>query len=240
MSKYIFQMKQFHLRHGESGMKVGTDSLLLGAWCPLSGQERRVLDIGSGCGILSLMLAQRLPDAEITGVEIDQGSFQESLLNVEESRWKNRIKIIMSDIRDFRTPGDFDLIVSNPPYFNHLRPASDVRLKARHQSTLSVSDLMISIERLLAPDGSSSLILPTSQEMQYLEIAAKSNLYPRDLVYLRHSSTAAVKRMLINLNRIKSEVRISELIIGDYWQRSHAYRSLLEPFLLSDQIKKAT
>ena len=233
MKDYVFRMKQFEIRHTHSAMKVGTDSLLLGAWCPLSGSETRVLDIGSGCGILSLMVAQRLPQALITGVELDEASYMESLTNISQSKWHDRMTMIHGDINSFVTSDAFDLILCNPPYFNSLRPASDSRTRARHQQSLRPEDLFLATYRLLSQTGICSIIIPFDQATSYMQQAEHFNLCPRQMVTVRHNANMAPKRMLFAFGKGRHHVSRGELTIGDPESRSEAYRTLLAPFLLS-------
>lgn len=119
MDKSAFRFKQFEINHEKSTLKVGTDAVLLGAWTPIPAPCGRILDIGSGCGVITLMLAQR-SNAQITGVDIDKPSIEEAAENANNSLWKNRINFINCSIQDFCTAehqNNFDLIVSNPPFF---------------------------------------------------------------------------------------------------------------------------
>lgn len=239
MKDYIFHMKQFELRHVKSAMKVGTDSLLLGAWCPITGTEQNVLDIGSGCGILSLMLAQRLPQSSIVGIELDSPSYQESLYNVSHSKWKNRITMHHADVRSADFSNQFDLIVSNPPYYKALRPGSPGRTLARYQKSLETNELFFVVNKLLTPDGLCSLVIPFDQITTYLVQGEKRGLFPHQIVTVRHNVESKPTRILIAFGRDLRNVQRSQLIIGDHADRSEAYQALMNPFLLDTKTKKA-
>jgi tRNA1Val (adenine37-N6)-methyltransferase len=240
MKQYRFQFKQFAVSHRHSGMKVGTDSILLGAWCPLNGDERRVLDIGSGCGVLSLMLAQRLPQAQITGVDIDESAWSESQENARQSPWSERLKMEHADIRSFQSGDLYDVIVSNPPYFDHLVPLEIVRMKARHQASMTHDDLLHAVNRMLTRYGTFSIILPFDQHVRFLSIARACGLYPQRMTTVRHRQTTPPKRVLMQLIRDPVGYTASELIIGDGNGFTPEYLRLTEAFHQFPETKKAT
>lgn len=153
-------------------MKVSTDAVLLGAKAG-SGKPKRILDIGAGTGVISLMLAQRFPKALITAVEIDKDAFQQCQENFEASPFADRLDIYQSPIQEFRSDEKFDLIVSNPPYYNdHLKSSDSKRNKALHTEDLSYRELLESCRNLLAEEGEFWLILPPRQ-MRELAIMAR-------------------------------------------------------------------
>jgi tRNA1Val (adenine37-N6)-methyltransferase len=211
-------------------MKVGTDSILLGAWCHLSGTEQQVLDIGSGCGVLSLMLAQRLPNAKITAIEIDQASYQESLENIKESGWQERIKVECADIRYVPIDQFFDFIICNPPFFKHLIPPNHARALARHQGQLLSHELLDRISRLLADSGSYATIIPADQRDLYLQKAKGFSLYPSYMTDVRHESHLPIRRVLIQFSRFDGSCQESKLIIGTQGDRNPSYKQLVAPF----------
>ena len=151
-------------------MKVGTDGVLLGAWAAVRPQDRRMLDIGTGTGLIALMLAQRAPEAHVTGVDIDDvGQARE---NAAASPWSGRVAFAQCPVQEFETPEPFDLIVSNPPFFvDSLTCPDRGRTAARHAVHLPFGDLRDAVLRLLAPGGRFAVILPT----------AESGAFPRGL-----------------------------------------------------------
>ena len=143
MSNSYFQFKQFTVFHDRCAMKVGTDGVLLGAWTR-TGQGCSILDIGTGTGLIALILAQRIPDARITAVELDREAALQAAENVRNSPWAARIEVVEADIRQYatRVSHPFDIIVSNPPFFNSsLHSPSEARTQARHTDSLSYAEL---------------------------------------------------------------------------------------------------
>lgn len=165
MPKDSFQFKQFLIRQDRCAMKVGTDGVLLGAW---SRGGKRILDIGCGTGLLSLMMAQRHPDAVVVGVEIDAEAARQARENILASVFSDRVSVVNASIQEYfdgfkETVGSqgFDAIVSNPPYFlESLKNPDAQRTMARHADSLSYSDLLQAASGLLLPDGSFSVVLP--------------------------------------------------------------------------------
>ena len=139
-------------------MKVGTDGVLLGAWCPVEGASR-VLDVGTGCGVIALMIAQRNVEAIIEGIDIDEAAIDEAIFNFEQSPWSNRLTARLQDFNGMGGEKRYDLIVSNPPYFTHgVLPTGDARVQARHTRSLTYGGLIDGASRLLTATGSLSLI----------------------------------------------------------------------------------
>lgn len=155
-----FQFKQFTVNHHRCAQKVGTDGVLLGAWAPISGH--RILDVGTGCGLIALMLAQRIPEAHIVAIDIDQDSVDQAYDNFLSSPWHDRLQATHVDFRLFPDSlGTFDAIISNPPFFvNALNCPDERRNAARHTVSLPLNDLAIGAFSLLRPGGSLSVILP--------------------------------------------------------------------------------
>ena len=166
-----FRFKQFTVRQGRCPMKVGTDGVLLGAWAAVRPQDRRMLDIGTGTGLIALMLAQRAPEAHVTGVDIDDvGQARE---NAAASPWSGRVAFAQCPVQEFETPEPFDLIVSNPPFFvDSLTCPDRGRTAARHAVHLPFGDLRDAVLRLLAPGGRFAVILPTAEAERFLAVCA--------------------------------------------------------------------
>ena len=156
-----FAFRHFIVHHDRCSMKIGTDAVLLGAWTRVAG-AKTMLDIGTGSGILALMLAQRAsPEARIDALEIAQPDFLQANENARHSPWPEKIKVHPTSIQAYRTKTKYDLIVCNPPYFiNSLLPASPSRKLARHTTSLSNSDLLSAVKRLLSDQAHSLLFSP--------------------------------------------------------------------------------
>ena len=163
MPNPYFAFKQFTVRHDRCAMKVGTDGVLLGAWTDLS-HSRRILDIGTGTGLIALMLAQRCMDARITAIDLDSAAVEQAQENIQASPWKDRIEALQQDICTYHPNGTFDTIVSNPPYFiDSLKCPDGQRSTARHTDTLDADRLIGKVSELLTSDGRFSIILPAEQ-----------------------------------------------------------------------------
>jgi tRNA1Val (adenine37-N6)-methyltransferase len=176
----VFRFKQFQIHQERSAFKVGTDSILLGAWANID-HASNALDIGTGTGILALMIAQRSNalNLRITGIEIDEASAQEANQNVKNSPWADRMSVVKGSLLDFRPdePGVFDMVVTNPPYFTTSTLSSDPRIaRARNAIHLPYEDLARHVSRLLKNDGSFNLILPTQEAQDFVRIAGKFQL----------------------------------------------------------------
>lgn len=163
----MFRFKQFTVCDERSAMKIGTDGVLLGAWADIEG-DSRILDVGTGTGLIALMLAQRNASAEIVGVDISHEAIEEARDNFLNSPWAKRLSVTEGDVCSFESNEKFDHIVSNPPYFvDSLHSPDSLRTMARHTSSLKFEDLVASAVRLLRPGGRLSVILPTECAMQF-------------------------------------------------------------------------
>ena len=172
-----FHFKHFSLFHHRSTMKVGTDAILLGRWVEVRPTDV-VLDIGTGCGLLPLMLAQK-GISQVDAVDIDAVSIEEATINFEASQWRDQLKAYHSDILDFQTDKKYDLIVSNPPFFNRYSKCdSDRKSRARHNDAgLSYAAICSVVSRLMQPDGRFALVLPDNVMEAFMEEAEKAGLY---------------------------------------------------------------
>ena len=173
MANDYFQFKQFTVHQQRCAMKVGTDGTLLGAWAHVPVTSARILDIGTGTGLIALMMAQRFPDASVIGIDIDQDAVSQAQENVVASPFASRITICHKNILDFEDTEGFDAIVSNPPYFvDALTCPDQQRTIARHTTSLTYEGLMESAFRLLKPNGLFSLVIP-SEHRSLLESEAR-------------------------------------------------------------------
>lgn len=184
MSRNIsqFKFKQFAVSHNRSAMKVGVDGVLIGCWTDVEGISN-ILDVGTGCGLIALIMAQRCPKAHVAGIEIDLDSVYEAKENVYNSPWSDRINIIQGDFRSklfSKDLGCFDLIVSNPPFFaSGVTDIITSRERARHQGSLSPSILLDASKDILTPNGRLAMIVPSEisseleEEAKYLGYSLK-------------------------------------------------------------------
>lgn len=211
-----FRFKRFQVRHERSAMKVGTDGVLLGAWCP-ADDARRVLDVGTGCGLIALMVAQRTPQAQIIAVDIDAESAAEAGTNFLTSPWAGRLRAVCVDFNEMAfTPRSFDLIVSNPPFFINSLPAPDAaRSLARHAQSLSLSQLLGRSTELLKPDGVLSMITPSDLAPLVTEQAALASLHVVRRCDVMSAAGGEKKRTLWNLSPCCSGCAVETLCITD-------------------------
>ena len=215
-------------------MKVGTDGIMLGAWARV-GEAQRILDIGTGTGLLALMAAQRNPKAEIVGIEIDPQTALQAQENVAKSPWKDRIQISTQDIRSFEPSSTFEAILCNPPYFTSgILPTDPQRKQARHSDDLSYEELLLFAARHLSPKGSLSLILPYENEAMLLQLAQENGLFSHRLLHVRTRSHKPIRRSLIELRPTQTKSIIEELNIHTDTSNtySEAYQALTGTFYL--------
>lgn len=173
-----FHFKHFSLLHHQSTMKVGTDSMLLGCWIDVQATNK-ILDIGTGCGILSLIMAQRTK-AQIDAVEIDALSAQEATINFNTSGWKDRLHCYFTDIKQFVdiSTKKYDLIISNPPFFvSSLKTKTERRNLARHIENLDFETLIYVVNKLLDSNGRFALVLPPTEGQHFVNLAEKHALF---------------------------------------------------------------
>ena len=179
MSNSYFSLKQFTIWQDKCAMKVGTDGVLLGAWVSIEEGARRILDVGTGTGLIALQLAQRCPEARITAIEIDREAALQAKENVLRSPWPDRVAVECCDFTDFTSTKKFDLIVSNPPYFvDALRCPDAQRNLARHSDGLNYEVLFGHSAPLLNKDGQISVIIPYEAEKLVVDAAWKNGFSP--------------------------------------------------------------
>lgn len=197
----VFRFKQFAVINDRTAMKVGTDGVLLGAWCPVEG-ARQVLDVGTGCGVIALMIAQRNATAIIDAIDIDHDAIEEASLNFNHSPWGDRLTAIECDFNTMAEGKPYDLIVSNPPYFtNGVLPTGDARTTARHTGTLNYHQLIEVAARLLSDDGSLAIITPIEAEGEIIQAATFASLPVREIMRVIPVEGAAPKRIMWLLSR---------------------------------------
>ena len=240
-----FRFKQFTVWHDRCAMKVGTDGVLLGAWCPLatttSEGEYKVLDIGTGSGLIALMLAQRATSIDdtpivIDTIDIDAGAAEQAKFNFEQSPWSKLLRIYQSSLQEWQSEKEYDLIVSNPPYFqSSLKNPDAQRATARHTDSLSYSELIAHSERLLRRNGTLALVLPIEAEEEILSLAAAAGLSPTAITYVHTKPGKPVKRILMALTKGDADGEVD----GNHFYiesadspRSEEYKKLTEEFYL--------
>ncbi len=234
-SDNAFYFKQFHLHHDRCSMKVGTDAILLGAWTTI-GEAQRILDVGTGSGIIALMLAQRsTPSVSIVGIEPDHDSFIQAAENITASNWSSRMQIMNLRLQDLKDDNKFDLIVSNPPYFsNGVQPPVDQRKNARHTHALSHEELVLISTRLLRPGGRLSLVLPNNEGKKFTIYAEKANLHCSRICSVKTRVHKPVERLLIEFSTRSESQAVEELLLElSDGTRTAAYNALVSNFYLA-------
>lgn len=240
MGGEIFRFKRFTIRQHGCAMKVGTDGTLLGAWCRILPEDRLALDIGTGTGLIAIMLAQRSSSqCLIHAVECDAASAERAKENVSLSPWPESISVIHDTIQNYAARpelhGLFDNIVSNPPYFSEsLLPPDSRRSAARHTVGLSHTDLLRCADILMSPDGRFSVVIPETEADGIILAAARLGMHPSRQTLVRTTPDGIVKRRLMEFSRTASECLCQELTIETTRRGmfSEAYRQLTRDFYL--------
>ena len=236
MPKIYFKFKQFIVSQEKAAFKVGTDGVLLGAWTGTSGVVK-ILDVGTGTGLIALMLAQKC-SAFITAIEPDKDSFEQAVENFGNSPWANRINVEMVNFQDFFTNNTelFDLIVTNPPYFNNSLQNPDKRKSScRHTEALASVDILKGASILLSENGKLCLILPYVEGNLFIAEAASFGLYCNNLLKVKSHPGSEVRRLLLEFGKTKRPLTEKFLTIesGGRHVYSEAYINLTKDFYLN-------
>ena len=214
-------------------MKVGTDGVLLGAWS--KAIEGNILDIGTGTGLIALMLAQRTQTALIDTIEIDEAASKEAQENFNNSNWKDRLTISNISLQNYQPNKNYDLIISNPPFFiNATKAPKATRNNARHTDTLSFDELIDSVKRLLANTGIFSLILPLNEANHFIKLALQSKLFLNRKCLVKPNPSKSAKRVLMEFSFSERELVEEELTIETENRHEYTkeYISLTKDFYL--------
>ena len=229
-----FHFKQFSVRHDKCTMKVGTDAVLLAAWADVSAAHQ-ILDIGTGSGVIALMIAQRtLPSAHIEAVEIEKESADQAAENFGSSPWRSRLKLHQLAIQEFFPSLRFDLITTNPPYFNKsLEPPCKKRHHVRHTVTLTYEDLLCAVERLLTSNGKFNLILPYNEAILFSDLALQYGLFCNRRYNFKTRNEKPFERTLMEFSKQAQSVETGEILLYDKGvQWSSSYQHLISEFYI--------
>ena len=233
----MFTFKQFFVEQDRCAMKVGTDSVLLGAWCPVTNNPKSILDIGAGTGVLSLMMAQRTDAPQIDAIEIDEQAYEQCVSNFENSKWNDRLFCYHASLEEFmdEPEDEYDLIIANPPFYSDDYKSNDSqRNLARFQEAMPFEDLVDAASLLLSENGVFAIIIPFKEEEHFLNLCADSSLYPIKITRVRGSFTTPIIRSLLAFMRYEMPtLNADELVIEqnrhDY---TNDYKNLTKDFYL--------
>ena len=198
-------------------MKIGTDGILLGAWCFLEEDPKKILDIGSGTGVVSLMLAQRSNALIIDSVEVEKNAFEQTVANFESSEWSDILFCYHSTFQNFgnQLEGEnYDLIVSNPPFYtDSFETKNTARNKARFTSSLSFIELIKGVFKLLSKQGQFITIIPFKEEVNFIDLAEEKNMFINEICRVKGNNTSKVKRSLLTFSFYKKNIKTTTLVI---------------------------
>lgn len=208
MANNYFEFKQFTIYQDGSAMKVGTDGVLLGAWADTTG-KRNILDIGTGTGLIAIMAAQRNEDAMIDAIEIDPEAGKQAKENTDRTEWANRINVIISSLQDFTPEKKYDLIVSNPPFFNNsTKAAGKQRTDARHTYSLPHNELVLFAKKHLSENGVLSVVLPVKEGEDLIKFAENGNMFCSRKTFVIPKLGSQPKRLLLEFSANMCETNI--------------------------------
>lgn len=199
-----FQFKQFSIQQDKTAMKVGTDGVLLGAWAPIDNNPKSILDIGTGTGLIALMLAQRSNADQIDALEIDEDAFEQATDNFENSPWSDCLFCFHAGLDEFiDDPEDeYDLIVCNPPFYSEdYKTNNEQRDLARFQEALPFEELVEAADLLLSENGIFSVIIPFKEETRFINLCAQVELYPVKATRVKGNQNSTIVRSLLAFKR---------------------------------------
>ena len=233
----VFRFKQFSIQQDRCSMKVGTDGILLGAWADLKEKER-ILDVGTGTGLIAIMLAQRTEEQVlIDAVEIEERFGEQARENMMNSPWSDRLNCVSDSVQDYAKIADhkYDLIVSNPPFFtggtfSHNQDRNSVR----HTVKLPHGELLLSARNLLNKNGRLAVILPFLEGLRFQELATNYHLYCRRMTEVRPNPRKNIERLMMEFSLTPGALEKDELVIQTQTHNewTDAYRKLTGAFYL--------
>lgn len=232
-NRSVFTFKEFSLAHGNPGLKISTEACILGAWAHKFAKGK-ILDIGTGCGLMACMLAQGNHEVSIDAIEIHPEVAILALENIQNSPFKNQIQVINSDIRSLSTNNRYDFIISNPPFFsNHLPATLKDKQIAIHDDELNFVDLIITIKNLLKPGGKFAVIYPKEVMDKFEKELGKNGLFVHQFLYIFSNPGAKLLRVICLGSTNKEKIAIENLYIKDEKNEyTEAFKLLLNPYYL--------
>ena len=236
MKNTLFRFKQFQIDQSKSAMKIGTDGVLLGAWTSVNRKPKIILDIGSGTGLIALMLAQRAINSIIKAIEIEEGAAVEAAANFQSSPWSDRLELIHADVLSYTQKSNetFGLIVSNPPFFKTpFKVSEDSRSTARDNNHLRYEDLFSCVDQLLSPTGSFSMVCPFEYRKMLVDLVLEHELHLVHELHLKGTITSPFKRTLMRFEQTQAPLQTEQLILEESrHQRTFEHQQLVQDFYL--------
>ena len=234
-----FQFKQFTVHQDKTAMKVGTDGVLLGAWSSLHKSPKTILDVGSGTGLIALMLAQRSNADIIDAVELDNRAYEQTVENFERSNWADRLFCYHSSFQGFvkemaESGQRYDLIVSNPPFYTDSFETQDKsRNKARFTTSLSFKELIAGVGNLLSSSGLFATIIPSKEEDTFIQLSIDHRFFLSRVCRVKGTKTSKVKRSLLEFS-LQKTTRVEEELVIEHYRHNYTkkYKELTRGFYL--------
>ena len=231
-----FQFKEFTVQQDRCAMKIGTDGVLLGAWVPIKESVTSVLDIGTGTGIIALMVAQRCQAQVIDALEIDADAYEQAVENFEASFWGDRLFCYHASFQEFveEMEDTYDLLISNPPFYVEEYKSPNIKRDiARFEDALPFEHLLIGGVKFLSDKGQFALVIPYKQEERVLAIAKQVGLFPQKITRVKGTPSSEVKRSLLLLGKVQQNLETDELVIeNSRHEYTEAYIHLTKDFYL--------
>lgn len=235
MANSWFQFQQFRVQQDRCAMKISTDAVLLGGLAQHKS-PKNILDIGTGTGVVALMLAQRFPESRITALEIEEDAAGQATENFKDSPFASRLELKHTSLQAFQAAVSFDLIVSNPPYYpNHLQSKDRKRNLALHAASLPFESLLYHASELLTSTGEFWVILPPRQMDEFCKLAEKTRLYTHSKIKIQDSASKPIHREIVSFSKTKKTPAVPDKFLalktpkGDY---AETYRRIVSGFLL--------
>ncbi len=238
MSQKPFKFKQFSIDQDRCAMKIGTDGVLLGAWSSLEHQPNSILDIGTGTGLIALMLAQRSDAELIDALEIEENAYEQAVENFEKSDWGDRLFCYHAGFDEFveemQDEEEYDLIISNPPFYSEdYKSGIENRDQARFADSLPLEELIEGASFLLSEKGHFDMIIPFSEEQKAIQIANSYSLFPCKITRVKGTSESPIKRSLISFGFEKAKPELDELILEiSRHNYTEEFKALVKDFYL--------
>ena len=233
----MFKFKQFAINQDRCAMKIGTDAVLLGAWCPIDNTPKSILDIGAGTGILALMLAQRTNADQIDALEIDEEAYEQCVENFEASAWADKLFCYHAGLDEFvdEPEDEYDLIISNPPFYSEdFKTENEQRDLARFQDAMPFEDLIEAADLLLSENGLFAVVIPYKEEERFIDLCAEYELYPVKATRVKGSHKTPIVRSLLAFKRFELSVLTADELVVEINRHEYTddYINLTQDFYL--------